>query len=210
MTARTLVALVATATLLVATGARADEMARLLKDGPLVRIESNGKGRFKQGLAVADIDASADQVWAVLTDFDKYRFFMPRVDELEVSRAGKDWEVAFKLDTPFVSTSYTNRYTLDEAARTINVRQVRGDLDGSHFHWRVVKLGEKRTRLYYRGVVKNFSSIAQRLEDDQQTITVGINVVSLLSAIKAIKTRSEALYRQTGYSAPQTTLQSGG
>jgi len=50
------------------------------------------------------------------------------------------------------------------------------------------------TRIYYGGVTRNFSSMAQRLEDDQQTITVGVNVVGLMAAVKAIKTRAEAVH----------------
>jgi ribosome-associated toxin RatA of RatAB toxin-antitoxin module len=188
------------------SAARADEMTELLRGGPLVRIESTEAGRFKEGLAIADIDAPVQQVWDVLTDFDNYRFFMPRIDELKVERDGRDFLVEFDIDTPLVSTRYTNRYTLDEKKRVVRIRQVKGDLDGSHYFWRLVSLGPARTRVYYGGVVKNFSSIAKRLEDDQQTITVGINVASLLAALRAVEARAEMLHRRskTRPAAPAT------
>jgi carbon monoxide dehydrogenase subunit G len=198
------------AVVLLAPAARADEVGQLLKGGPLVRIETNAKGKLKRGTAIADVAAPADRVWATLKDFDNYRFFMPRIDELTVRRVGAEYELDFELDTPLVSTNYTNRYSLDETKRQMRVRQVAGDLKGTNFHWRVVSLGPNKTRLYYSGIVKNFSSFAQRLEDDQQTITVGINVVSLLTALRAVKNRAELMHRQSGHTTPTTTMSSGG
>lgn len=192
--------------------AHADEMATLLDKGPLVRLESTSNGKFKQALAIADVDAPIGRVWAVLADLDSYRYFMPRVEKLDIKRDGADYLATFKLDTPLVSTSYTNRYTLDEARHVIDVRQVDGDLDGSFYKWRLVRVSPGKTRIYYSGVIKNFSGIAQRLEDDQQTITIGINVVSLLSAIKAVKSRAETLERQDKHVPATPTIEraSGG
>lgn len=177
--------------LLAAAPARADELASLLSSGPLVRVETTADGRFKEALAIADVDAPADVVWQVLTDFEAYASFMPRMQSCVVTREGKDALLDIKLDTPLVSTRYTNRMIVDEAGRKIAVRQERGDLKGSRSAWRVVALGERRARVYYGGVVRNFSSLAESMEDDQQTLTIGINVVSLMAAIKAVKGRSE-------------------
>lgn len=176
--------------------ARGEPLAALLDKGPLVRLETTSSGKFKQALAIADVDAPLAEVWAVLTDLESYRYFMPRVEKVDVTRDGADYLAAFQLDTPLVSTSYTNRYVLDEPRHTIRVRQVEGDLDGSFYEWRLVKLSAQKTRVFYSGAIKNFSGIAQRLDDEQQTITIGINVVSLLSAIKAVKARAETLRRQ--------------
>ena len=57
-----------------------------------------------------------------------------------------------------------------------------GDLKGSEYDWRIVSLGPEQSRIFYGGVTRNFSSMATRLEDDQQTITVGVNVVGVLAA----------------------------
>jgi carbon monoxide dehydrogenase subunit G len=190
------VALVAAAALAVPGPAVAaeDEMSQLLRSGPLVRIEQSKQGDFRRALSIADIDAPEELVWHVLTDFDSYRWFMPRIKRLGVSHDGADTLVAFTLDTPIVSTAYTNRYTPDRNKKVLYVRTERGDLNGSNFIWRVVKLSDERTRIYYSGVVQNFSAIAERMDDEQQTITIGINVVSLLSAIKAVQVRSESMY----------------
>lgn len=180
----------------VSGSARADELSSLLAGGPLVRIETLPDGKLKQATCIADVDAPADLVWKVLTDFESYRFFMPRIEKLEVTRDGNDSIVAYKLDTPVVSTSYTLRYSPDAANRIMQVKQVKGDLGGSRYQWRVVTLADGRTRIYYSGLIKNYSSIAERFEDEQQTLSIGINVVSLMATAKALKVRAEGLQRQ--------------
>ncbi len=189
-------ALVLTALATLAVPAHADELSSLLNAGPLVRIETDPTGKYKEGLAIAEVDAPVEVVWKVLTDFTGYKGWMPRVTKCDVERDGADYLLDMKLDTPFVSTKYTNRATVDDAARTIKIKQEKGDLKGSRYHWRVVPLADgKKTRIYYGGVVRNFSSIAEGMEDDQQTITIGINVVTLMATVKAVKQRSEVVAR---------------
>jgi hypothetical protein len=110
-----------------------------------------------------------------------------------VTREGAEALMKVKLDTPLVATSYTNRMSPDAVNKTMNVRQVKGDLSGSRYLWRLTALGEGKTRITYSGIVKNFSSIAESLDDEQQTLTIGINVVSLMAQVKAVKGRAEML-----------------
>lgn len=176
-----------------ATPALADELSDLLAGGPLVRVETDENGRFKQALAIADVEAPADVVWGILVDYAAYKDVFPRIDELSVSKDAHGTLVSFELDTPIVSTSYTHRYVEDAQKRVLRVNQVKGDLKGSAFTWRVTPLSPTRSRISYGGVVKNYSSMAERFEDDQQTMTVGINVVSLVQATKSVKRRAEQL-----------------
>lgn len=155
-------------------------------------------------MCVADVDAPIDLVWKVLTDYEQYRFFMPRIDKLEVTREGNDALVSVKLDTPLVATNYTNRMSPDVSKHIIQVKQERGDLPGSRYRWQLTRLGDARTRITYSGIIKNFSSIAESLDDDQQTLTIGINVVSLMAAVKAVEARAESLHRSAPAAAPRT------
>jgi carbon monoxide dehydrogenase subunit G len=197
------IAVVLLALVLAAPAVHADELGGLLAAGPLVRIETDPTGKFKEGLAIAEVDAPIDLVWSVLTDFSGYTTWMPRVEKCDVTRDGNDYLMDMKIDTPLVSTRYTNRATVDHTAKTIKIRHEKGDLKGTRYLWRVVPIGEKKTRLYYSGVIKNFSSVAESMEDDQQTITIGINVASLLATIKSVKLRSELVARTpTSVSAP--------
>lgn len=188
--------LAATLLLALASPAMADDLSDLLAGGPLVRVETDDNGRFKQALAIADVDAPADVVWGVLVDYASYKDVFPRIDELSVERDAKGTLVSFELDTPIVSTNYTHRYVEDAANRVLRVNQVKGDLKGSAFTWRVTPLSPTRSRISYGGVVKNYSSMAERFEDDQQTMTVGINVVSLVQATKSVKRRAEQIHKR--------------
>ena len=195
-------ALLVLAALALALPTRAEDIATLLDKGPLVRVETDAKGKFRQATCIADVNADADVVWRVLMDFDQYLFFMPRMEKLEVTREGNDALMDIKLDTPLVATRYTNRMSPDHATKTLTVTQVKGDLSGSHYLWKVVPLGAGQSRILYSGVVKNFSSVAESFEDDQQTLTIGINVVSLMAATKAVKERAELAARQTAAAVP--------
>lgn len=192
-----LVRLLFAAVLSFAPSAAADELDELLIKGSVVRLETDAAGKLSRCTCIADIDAPADIVWKILTDFESYRFFMPRMDKLEVSRlADGSALMKIRLDTPLSATVYTNRLTADAARRTLDIRQVDGDLKGSNYSWRVVPRGAGRSRVYHTGVVKNFSAIAQTFEDEQQTITVGVNVVSLMAPTNALKNRAEAMARR--------------
>jgi hypothetical protein len=195
-------AFIVAALLFGAVAARADDLGDLLRAGPLVRIESDASGKLKQSTCIADVDASIDLVWKVLTDYDQYRFFMPRVKSLDVAQDNGDALLSFKLDTPLVATSYTNRHHVDAATHTMTVKQEKGDLSGSRYQWHLVSLGDNKTRLYYSGLIKNYSSIAESFEDDQHTLSIGVNVVSLMATAQAVKLRSETLAKQVAAKAP--------
>ena len=52
-------------------------------------------------------------------------------------------------------------------------------------------IGPTESLIYYTAASRNFSRLAQSLEDKQQTITVGVNVSAALAAVKALKSRAE-------------------
>jgi carbon monoxide dehydrogenase subunit G len=198
MLTRAITALVVAVLVVFAGPARADDMSDMLKKGPMVRLETDKSGKFKGATCIIDVDAPIDLVWAVLIDYEKYIEFMPRMEKLEVKREGNDAYLAIKLDTPMVATKYTNKMTADAANHSIAAKQVDGDLDGSTYNWKLVSTASGGTRIFYSGLIKNFSSIAERFEDDAQTMTIGINIVSLVQAAKAIKQRAESVKAKGG------------
>ncbi|MBI5496060.1 MAG: hypothetical protein HY904_13635 [Deltaproteobacteria bacterium] len=183
--------------LLAAGGTRADELGDLLSGGPLVRVEHGEDNRFRRALCLADVDAPVEVVWAVIAEPSRYKEFMPRVKRITVVDEGPNQKlVSYLLDTPFSDTAYTLRFKLDPVARTIDARHVSGDIRGSEYAWKLTAQGPETTRIHYGGVTRNYSSVAQRFEDDSQTVTVGVNVVGLMAAVKAVKSRSEATWKK--------------
>jgi hypothetical protein len=175
-----------------ATGARAQELLELLSKGPMVQVENDAKGKFDKATAVIHISRPPADVWRAATDFAAYKTFLPKTLKSSPKPVGTNRvDVEYEIDTPMTNTSYTFRYEIDPDAMTMRGNWVKGDIKGSFCAWRLVPSGEG-TLLYYTTASRNFSSIAQRLEDDQQTITVGVNVATALAVVKAVKRHVES------------------
>ena len=169
------------------------DMAPMLDKGPMVLVEEDKNGKFGTATAYVVVNAPPDKVWSNLLAMEHFKDFMPKVTTSEVLRRGeKDYDVHFVLDVPGPDTDYTVRYTPDAATRTIKGNWVKGDLKGSNWVWQVQEAPGGKSLLVHRAQVKNFSSMAQSLEDEGQTITIGLNVSSVLAASKALKKYSES------------------
>lgn len=172
---------------------QSDSMLPLLEKGQLVLVEQGKDGRFASATGITLVEAPPDAVWAALIKMEDYTSFMPKVITSEVTnRKGSSFEARFVLDVPGPDTDYTIRYTKDDAKRTLKGSWQAGDLQGSTWFWSVEPVGGgTKTLLSQKVSVKNFSSILSSVEDDQQTMTVGVNVSSALAAGKALKKKCE-------------------
>ncbi|MFN7147095.1 MAG: SRPBCC family protein, partial [Myxococcota bacterium] len=183
------------------SSARADDLEALLAKGPVVSVENDDKGRFQQATAVIAIERPIAEVWDIATDFASYKAFMPKVLKSDaaqvepgesVRKAGlRQVDVNIEIEVPGSNPDYTFRYTIDDASHELKGQWLKGDLKGSYSRWRLVAAGPSRTLLYYTTASRNFSSFAQTLEDDQQTITIGVNVSAALATVKAVERRAE-------------------
>ncbi len=188
--------LIAAVLLAVPGRAVAQDLMALLAKGPVVLVENDAKGRFDRATAVVEIAAPPAKVWDVVSNFSNYRYFMPKVVKSEQRLAGPAFpdqvDVAFEIDVPLSNADYTFRYRLEPDQRRIEGKWLKGDLEGSFCEWRLVP-HENAPLAYYTVASRHFSALAQRLEDDQQTITIGVNVSAALAAVKAVKKRVESL-----------------
>jgi ribosome-associated toxin RatA of RatAB toxin-antitoxin module len=170
---------------------RADSLEALLAKGPLVLVENDAKGKFSAATGIIFIEAPLEKTWATVIDFARYKEFVPKVVEAEVAGAGNELKVTWELDVPGINTTYTVAYHLDPAAKTIVAEQVKGDLKGSKWAWQLEASGPNRTLIHYRSQALHFSRILESAEDDQKTITIGVNVGGVLTVLRALKTRVE-------------------
>jgi coenzyme Q-binding protein COQ10 len=169
-----------------------DSMRPYLDRGPLVLVEHDGAGKFAQATAIVLVDAPVERVWETLVGFDKYKEFMPKVTTSEVVRkADAEMDVRFVIDVPGPDEDYTVRYAIDEKKHELRGTWLKGDLKGSKWTIRVEPTPDGKTLLSHAAAVRNFSSFAQSIEDEQQTITIGVNVSSVLAATKGVKRRAE-------------------
>ena len=176
------------------TSAEAQDLMTLLRAGPVVSVEQSESGAFERCTAVVFIRAQPEQVWSVLVDFDRYTEFMPKLVGAEVrERSETSATVALELDTPVRNTRYVMAYELRRDSWEVRVRWVSGDLRDTFGDWRLVAT-RGGTLAYYTGATRNYSRMLQALEDDQQTITIGVNVSSAIAQVRAIKDRTESLF----------------
>ena len=172
--------------------AQSDSMMPLLERGHLVLVEPSKDGKFGSATAITLVDAPVEKVWETLLKMELFKDYMPKVLTSEVVRRDKDeLEVHFVIDVPGPDTDYTIRYTRDDAKKTLTGSWVKGDLKGSAWLWKVEPAPGGKALLSQRLSIRNFSSLAASLEDENQTITVGVNVSSAIAGTKALKHRCE-------------------
>jgi len=181
------------AVLVSSAGAPAQELMTLLNKGPVVLVETTPKGKFDHTTAIVFIQRPVQAVWGVAMDFASYKTFMPKVIKSEPKPVDPNKvDVTYEIDTPVTNTNYTFRYDIDPANMTMRGNWVKGDLKSSYCVWKLVPYNQG-TLLYYTNSSRNFSSLAEGFEDDQQTVTVGVNVASALAVVKAVKHHVEEL-----------------
>jgi hypothetical protein len=62
------------------------DLTSQLGKGPLVLVEEGATGRFDQSTGFILADAPVEVTWGLVTRFEAYQAFMPRVTESEVER----------------------------------------------------------------------------------------------------------------------------
>ncbi len=169
------------------------DMSPLLERGPMVLVEEGTGGKFAQASAIVIIDAPPEKVWGLVRTQQHFKDFIPKVLTSEMKASGTDYEVHMVIDVPGPDTDYYVRYTVDEAAKTMTGCWAKGDLKASRWFWKIEAAPGGKSLLTHTVGLKNFSGIAQSLEDENQTITVGVNVSSVLAATKAIKKKAESV-----------------
>jgi hypothetical protein len=100
-------------------------------------------------------------------------------------------EIAFEIESPGPNTKYKVRYALDHRAHVADGEQVSGDLKGSRWRWELFARQGGGTRVRYTSRARNFSAILNALEDEQQTVTAGLNVSAAVTMLRALKRRCE-------------------
>jgi hypothetical protein len=171
------------------------DLKPLLDRGPVVLLEDNSAGKFGQATAIVYVNKPPEKVFAVICDQGKLKDFMPKVTTSDyVATAGKpnEFDVRMVLDVPGPDTDYTIHFVKDAAKLTAKGSWAKGDLKGSTWLWKVEKAADGNSIISHTLSIKNFSSALAAIEDDSQTMTVGVNVSSALAAVKAIKRRAEA------------------
>jgi len=179
--------------LLSAAAAYPLDLNRLINNGPVITINRDDKGSLKSVSVISIINAPVDIIWKTISDIDAYSSFMKRVVKSKITRReGNEIDAEFEIDVPFTNTAYTLRHVFNREKMRISVFRIAGDLKDSRWEWEFYP-EKKRTVIVYRGTMKNYPSVLERFDDETSTISIGVNISSLLTTIKAIRERSEQL-----------------
>lgn len=168
----------------------------MLDKGPLITINRDSDDEFESITTYALINAPVQYVWDAVLNIEDYARYMPRMVRSEVVKRNTDnTEIiaAFEVLTFMNNTNYTLRYRIDDTNRTIVIDHHSGALKGSRWHWKFQAQGED-TIIICTGGSKNLSVFIKAIDDSTQTLTIGINISSMLANISYIKERSELLY----------------
>jgi len=168
----------------------------MLDKGPLITINRDSNDEFESITTYALINAPVQYVWDAVLNIEDYARYMPRMVRSEVVKRNTDnTEIiaAFEVLTFMNNTNYTLRYRIDDTNRTIVIDHHSGALKGSRWHWKFQAQGED-TIIICTGGSKNLSVFIKAIDDSTQTLTIGINISSMLANISYIKERSELLY----------------
>lgn len=174
-------------------------MERLLRSGSLLLVRQNPDGSLKQVLAGGLVNAPLDQVWATLTDFERYPQFMPNTLKMQVleKRSPAEWiteqTVQVIISVLKVKLTYQHQQSLEPPNR-IRFRQVSGDLPGTFGGWDLVPAGEGRQTMIFYSLYSNLMALPWpvgailKAEPDFMT---AVNVTTGLLVVKAVKQEVE-------------------
>jgi ribosome-associated toxin RatA of RatAB toxin-antitoxin module len=168
----------------------------MLDKGPLITINRDNNEKFESITTYALVYAPLQYVWDTVLNVEDYARYMPRMVTSEIVKRNEDnTEIiaAFELDTAIHNTKYKLKYSIDNKSHTIAIDHHSGALKGSQWHWEF-QAQEEDTIIICTGASNNFSAFIKTIDDSTQTLTVGINIMSMLANIRYIKERSELLY----------------
>lgn len=172
------------------------DFCQALEKGPLIAINRDNNNQFRSITTYALIYAPLRYVWDTILNIEDYSSYMPRVTKSKTIQTNEDdTEIIaeFEIKAFMRNTKYQLKYIIDNTKRTINVYHHSGDLEGSHWHWRFQSKGSN-TFIICTGASLNFSSFLRAIDDRNQTLTVGVNISSMLTNIRYIKERCESIY----------------
>ena len=173
------------------------DLNSLIGNSPIITINNDEKGKLKLITVYSIADAPFEIIWNTILEIKSYKEFTPRIKEIKnISQTDKENEITadFEIEVPFLNLEYRLIYKYDKQKRTIDVRRLSGDLEGSHWSWKFEEMGDK-TFIVYSGLIKNYSSLLENIDDSTNSVTMGVNISTILSTVKLNKERAEFLYK---------------
>lgn len=145
--------------------------------------------------AAHEVRHSAQQMFALIADVERYPEFVPRCTGMRVLGREKEngREIVFARMTVAagpVKESFTNRIVLDHAALTISVRATDGPFKRMENDWAFEPLGPSSCRVRF-SIAYEFRSLALRL------LLGAVSDAAFGHYVEAFERRADAIYRDS-------------
>jgi ribosome-associated toxin RatA of RatAB toxin-antitoxin module len=120
-----------------------------LERGEIVTELTDGPGGRRDAVARALIAAPAEKIWAAITDYDRYKEFMPLTTVSRVKKREGDtvWFYT-ELSFPLKTIRYEIKLKLDKPRWRVNWTLVEGDLKSNEGGWQLEPYGPDGQETY--------------------------------------------------------------
>jgi len=179
-----------------------EKLQEILKKGEVVIVEEPAVERKQFVTAGIRIKASREEVWKLITNFNRYPEFFPEVETITVLKnEGNAWDVLHKLKSGMsvlpLRFNYTLRFVLEPPGR-ITWSLIDGDLKYSDGSWELFPAeGGKETLAFYRIsyniVPKGFlvKTVVKYVSEKSPVFGVAALSATALTVVKSVKDELE-------------------
>jgi len=175
------------------------QIALLTKQGSLLVIKYDKKGKLREVVAASLVNAPAEKVWAVLTDFDSYPKFIPQTTGMKVIKQISPTEVQTEQTVKVeiwvlkVTIAYQHLQKLDPN-KSIKFNYVSGDLPGTFGRYDLIELPNKPQTLLFYTLYSNLTGLpwpVGPIMKSQPDFMTSVNVSTTSMVVKAVKEETE-------------------
>jgi len=174
-------------------------LEKLAGKGELVTIEEDSSGNLQNVTAGIIIDAPVNEVWQIVTDYNRYHEFLPQTKRVRIlKQSGDTAEVEYNLKLAVsvvgIGIDYILRHTHQKPDR-IHFELVSGDLAEVRGGWELIPTaGGEKTLAFYSVFtdLKSLGRVASFALKQEPSMELAINVSSAVLIVKAVKERTES------------------
>ncbi len=170
----------------------------LLSEGTLILVKERPGGGVESVLSGVQINAPADRVFDTIQDFESFPSFMPQTDMVRIlSHDGNEYNLEFKVSLKFgiISTkfSYVLKHIVDRSNMSIRFDYVKGEPKDVHGMWKVVRLSEDSSAVFYEfhSNLRSLGFMMKKVLSAEPSLETAIQTSTAYMITKALKKKME-------------------
>jgi len=167
-------------------------LGQLASGGQFVVVEREDDGRLRLVTGGALVPAPPEDVWTLITDYERYPEWVPQTTETQVVRDdGQVKEVSLRLDFRFSIAKKTLRYVLryhEHPPSRVDFSLVEGDLSQAEGSWQIVPT-DGGSLVFYSTLtdLESMGWIVKSLIAEQPSMDLAIQASTALMVVEAVE-----------------------